>query len=91
VDVERPQIAQRFGLKADAGALVIDVTASAAGRAGVKAGDVIVQLADQEVRVVEDVLGALRRHEPGDRVELIVLRDGERRMLTVTLGERPGS
>jgi S1-C subfamily serine protease len=28
-------------------------------------------------------------HEPGERVEVIVLRDGDRVSLTVELGDRP--
>ena len=51
------------------------------------AGDVIVGLATERVERVEDMLGILRRHDPGDTVEVVVVRDGQERTLTVELGE----
>jgi S1-C subfamily serine protease len=34
-----------------------------------------------------DLLGALRDHEPGERVTLTVFRNGEEKKLEVTLGQ----
>lgn len=44
----------------------------------------------QLIREVSDLLVALRRAQPGQReVTLIVLRDGQRQQMSVTLSDRP--
>ncbi|MFD0204402.1 MULTISPECIES: hypothetical protein [Saccharothrix] len=50
--------------------------------------DVLVLSAGQQLRDVEDVPGALRGTEPGRRVDLVVLRDGQRQELTVQIAAR---
>ncbi|MBP2334816.1 S1-C subfamily serine protease [Saccharothrix coeruleofusca] len=82
-------IRERLGVEADQGALVLrlDESGPAAG-AGVRPGDVIVGLAGQDVRGVEDVLGALRGTEPGQRIGLVVVRDGQRQELEVEVAAR---
>jgi len=53
-------------------------------------GDVIVAINDTEVRSLQDVLTFLAREASvGDKVELTVIRDGEERKFTLTLGSRP--
>jgi S1-C subfamily serine protease len=39
---------------------------------------------------VEDMLGALRGHRPGERVSLKLIRDGKETSVEVTLGSFPG-
>lgn len=85
-----PQVATRFGIDLESGVLVTLVTDdSPAGAAGVEEGDVIVSADGGEVRIVEDLLSRLREHQPGDRIELGLVRDGEQRTVTVTLTDRP--
>jgi S1-C subfamily serine protease len=60
-----------------------------AARAGVRPGDTIVEIADQPVRDPDDVSAVINSRRPGDEVRVVVERDGERRTLTVTLGEQP--
>lgn len=38
---------------------------------------------------VSDLYAALRRHEPGEKVEVRVLRGGDEQTVTVTLGDQP--
>ena len=84
-----PEIARQFKLSVTSGALVQEVVpGSAAAKAGLKAGDVIVSLAGKPVRSVEDLLAALRQHEPGDRVSVMVVRDSERMDVEATLAGR---
>ena len=59
-----------------------------AEQAGIQAGDVIVELEGKEVSDLYAYTYALREHRPGDQVEIIVMRDGERVSLTATLGAR---
>ena len=63
---------------------------SPADKAGVKAGDVVVQVGDKTVSDLYSYTDALNAHKPGDVVTVVVKRGeaGERVTLTVTLGKR---
>ena len=60
-----------------------------AEREGLRAGDVIVRIDGREVDEPEDVSDAVSAHRPGDEIEVEVMRDGERRTITVELDKRP--
>jgi serine protease Do len=84
-----PEDAGRFDLPVDSGALVDQVVpGSPAREAGVRKGDIITALGDARIVGYGDLLGALRDHEPGDRVTLTIFRNTEEKKLEVTLGER---
>jgi len=71
------------------GAVVSDVAAeSPAAEAGIEAGDVVVQVDDSVVTGSAAVVAAVRDRGPGDEIAIVVLRDGERVTITVTLAER---
>jgi serine protease Do len=85
-----PEDAERFGLPVESGAIVEQVEpGSGADAAGVRRGDIIVRLGSDPIENAGDLFGALRDYQPGDTVELTVVRDGEEQTLDVTLGERP--
>jgi serine protease Do len=85
-----PEDAERFGLLVESGAIVETVDpGSGADEAGVRRGDIIVALGDAPIENTGDLLGALRDYQPGDTVDLTVVRDGDELTLDVTLGERP--
>jgi S1-C subfamily serine protease len=65
------------------------VPSSPASRAGLREGDTIVEIADQPVREPDDVSAVVNARRPGDEVRVVVERGGERRTLTVTLGDQP--
>lgn len=74
----------------EGGALVGRVVpGSPAAAAGVEAGDEVVAVAGREVATMSALVVALRRHEPGDEVDLTYVRDGRARTVTVTLEEKP--
>jgi len=50
---------------------------SPAEKAGLKAGDVIVKFAGKTVTGLHDLSYVLREKKPGDKVEVVVLRDGK--------------
>jgi S1-C subfamily serine protease len=52
-------------------------------------GDVITKIDDRDVRTADDVREALADHEPGDSISVVLLRDGDERTVSVTLGNRP--
>jgi serine protease Do len=85
-----PQDAGRFDLPVDSGALVKQVVPGGPAReAGVRQGDIITALDDARIAGYGDLLGALRDHEPGERVTLTIFRNAEEKKLAVTLGEMP--
>jgi hypothetical protein len=72
--------------------VVIEVVAdSAAAKSGLKAGDAIVGLGDQtwEQEASKPFSEQIRKHKPGTRVRLSVLRDGGLQEMRVELGRRP--
>ena len=73
-----------------AGALISEVTAGGpAERAGLQTGDVVVAIDGREVQDFSELAARIRAHNPGDRVELRVVRDGNERTVTATLAQRP--
>jgi len=83
-----PDIKDQFKLKTTKGALVSQVNKdSAAEKAGVKVGDVIVRYNGKEVEDVRALRNAVAGTAPGTKVNLVVLRDGKERTLTAQLGE----
>ena len=72
------------------GAVINDVAPdSPADRAGIKAGDVVVEADGSPVDGQPAFIAAIRDHSPGDVIDIKVLRDGKRVTLTATLIERP--
>ncbi|MGH7795409.1 MAG: M20/M25/M40 family metallo-hydrolase [Candidatus Binatia bacterium] len=49
---------------------------SPAALAGLRSGDVIVQVADKKIQNIEDLTAALQAQKPGDEVAIVVLRAG---------------
>lgn len=83
------QLAEYFGV--EGGVLVTSVhedTPAAAG--GLRAGDIIVGLGDEETDDPDDLRRALADLEPGE-VSVRVVRDGAERTLIVELEEREGA
>ena len=85
-----PQVAEEYGLEVDSGAAVLEVgPGTPADEAGLRAEDIIVGLNDTPIESSGDLLGALRDYQPGDTVELTVVRDDDEQTFDVTLAERP--
>jgi C-terminal processing protease CtpA/Prc len=61
--------------------------AGPAARAGLNAGDQILQVAGQQVATYEDVLQALSQTSPGDSVDLVVATNGQQQQVSVRLDD----
>jgi len=72
------------------GLIVLSLEASGpAAKAGVLIGDIFVSLGGRTVAETDDLQAALESHAPGQPVEAEVLRGGDSRKITITVGERP--
>lgn len=63
---------------------------SPAEKGGIKGGDVIIGYAGKPIATIYDYTDSLGRSKPGEKVEIVVKRDGKDVTLNVTLGSRPG-
>ena len=87
-----PDLAESFKLKDAKGVLVPDVTPdSAAAKAGLKAGDIIIAFDGQPVEKAAEFQRRVAMKRPGSEVEITVLRDGKKQTLTAKLEERPSN
>ncbi len=86
-----PALAEKFGLKQNKGVLVSEVTpGSPAEKAGLESGDVIVALNDKEIADGQRLRFSVAAIRPGTEVQMRVLRDGEEKTLSLTVGTQPG-
>ena len=73
------------------GVLLADVRPGGpAEKAGIKGGDRIVEMAGTRIENLYDMTYALQDHKPGETIDVIVVRGGERKTLRATLGSRGG-
>jgi serine protease DegQ len=84
------QVAERLGLATDDGVLLLEVVEPGpAADAGLRSGDVIVAMAGEEVRSMQDFLSILNGLDVGDEIEVEVVRGDEELTVPAVLGERP--
>ncbi len=82
------QLAEYFGVKQGKGVLVAEVTkGGAADKAGLKAGDVIVQVGGKPISGVDELRSALNDNFEGEtrKVTLTIIRDHQEQTLTAEL------
>ena len=85
------ELASALGLKDTNGVLVSDVTPdSPAAHAGVKRGDVVRKVDNEEVHNPNALRNKIAMTEPGTEVTLTILRDGKEQQLKVKLAELAG-
>ena len=84
-------IRKALELAARKGALVARVEdESPASRAGIKRGDVIIELAGEKVENTGSLRNRIALMPPGSEAELVVIRDSRKRKLTVEIGQLGG-
>ena len=85
-----PEIADELNVNVDSGAVVESVTAgSPASDAGIRRGDVIVKVGDNDIKNSGDISPAVRNHRPGDTVDVTIVRGSDRQTVPAKLVERP--
>jgi serine protease DegQ len=60
-----------------------------AAKAGIRPGDVLTTVDTHKIASVEELFAALRQHDPGERVAISYLRDGETRTTQAQISDRP--
>ncbi|MCX8085405.1 MAG: DegQ family serine endoprotease [Rhodocyclaceae bacterium] len=84
------ELAESFGLAKPQGALVASVEkGSPADKAGLEAGDVILEFNGRPVTQSSDLPRLVGNTKPGSKASLQVWRNGATKELTVTVGEMP--
>lgn len=84
-------IAESLGLPAAKGAIVADVTAeSPALAAGLRTGDTILTIDGKDVADSRDLARKVAQIAPGSSVPVTIVRGGETKSITVTIGTMPG-
>jgi serine protease Do len=82
---------EAFAVPADAGALVVEIYEnSPAGRADLRAGDVLVRMDRKTIRDITDVRRVLDYFGAGETVQVEIIRDRKPQTLVVELGEQRG-
>src|SRR5947208_1270551 len=85
------ELASSFGVREHEGVLVADVMKGGpAETAGLRAGDVVVELNGTRIHEVPDLQRHIANVAPGQRVRLGVVREGAPQRITVTVAEMPG-
>jgi S1-C subfamily serine protease len=102
-----PTLVKLFHLPVSSGLLIQDVTTdSGADKAGLRrgktavvvqgqsyqvGGDIITAVDGSPVSTFEQMRDAIARKKPGDKLKLEIYRDGSKKTVTATLGQRPDS
>ena len=85
-----PRQAISLGLPATAGITVQAVDAASPGaQAGLRVGDIITKVNDQQIDQQHPLTSIMAKTRPGDRVRLTIIRGGETSVVEVTLGRQP--
>jgi S1-C subfamily serine protease len=85
-----PAIARRYNLSSDSGMLLAEVARdSPAHEAGLRTGDILVEVGVQETREMKDLLLALSKQQIGEELEVSLIRNGRKFSTSLRLEEAP--
>ena len=77
--------------EATGGVKVTEITdESAAKKAGIKEGDIITKIGDTKIEDPDGLSEAVRKHKPGEKVVVTLLRDKKEQKVTAELGKWKG-
>ncbi len=86
------ELAKEKDLNLYEGVYVDSVTEnSGAEDAGIKPGDVVVSINNKKIKNSAELMGIIASQRPGDKVNMLVNRDGKEKSFEVTLKNRNGS
>jgi len=81
-------IQQYYNLAVNAGVLITSVTSGGpADKAGLRAGDVITKIGNENISTAAELISAIKSHQIGDQVEIVYYRGNVQQVTTATLEE----
>lgn len=85
-----PELMKNFNVKDKEGALISQVyEGSPAEKAGLKTGDILVQIDGKKIKDSQDVVREVLKRPVGQKVFLEIIRDGKRVEISVTTAQMP--
>lgn len=85
-----PELAESFGLLNSPGILVAGVYRDGpAAKAGLQPGDVILKIANEDAQDGRTSMNQVALMQPGDKIKMHILRNGQPLDLSATIGMRP--
>lgn len=93
IDDITPDFKSEYNISVEAGAVLVEeaVSGGPAEEAGLRIGDVIIKFGDEEISSKEELIDAIRGHDPGDTVTITYVRGGMNKTAEATLTQRPPS
>lgn len=87
-----PELAKEKNIKQLEGGYVQSLSENGAAKdAGIKTGDVIIEIQKTKIKSVAEIQEQIGRHSPGDKISVSVLRDGSTKTFEVELKNKKGS
>jgi len=91
VDIN-PTLASYYQLASDEGALIVQINEkSPADKAGLKPGDIIIEIEGKHMKGMEDVRHTIWKRKTGENITLKILRKHRQIQGTLTLSQNPAS
>lgn len=80
-----------YSAKTDNGVIINSILdSSSAKKAGLRKGDIITKVGDNEIKTPEELRDAIQAYKPGDKVTINYLRDGKKKSVNVELSKARG-
>ncbi|WP_277811202.1 Do family serine endopeptidase [Chromohalobacter canadensis] len=92
IDVQAmtPDLASSFGLKTLTGVVIASVVPDGPGdKAGLQPGDVLMSINGEPIVDAREAMADIAEISPGTQLPITIVRDGKKREITLTAGERP--
>jgi S1-C subfamily serine protease len=91
LDTVDDAVREQLEIQSEEGAFVVEVAPdSGADAAGIEQGDVILSVDGEAITSNEQLGEIVRRHAPGDSIEIVVERGGEEQTVTAEIGRQGG-
>ncbi|WP_034631275.1 S1C family serine protease [Desulfotruncus alcoholivorax] len=85
-----PDLTEYLNLKNSEGVVVVGVVpGSPAQKAGLRQGDVIVEFQKHKIKNADELAESIKKTEVGQKLLLLIYRDGQPVYITVVVGEKP--